>query len=298
MKWFILALFIVSATVVHLRGRVRHRLARQALDHSTFTAPVNCFMYAFSTVPNTPYLPLAAFPQLQRLQDNWEQIRDEAARLFDAGHIKVAGAYNDAGFNSFFKSGWKRFYLRWYDVEHASARQLCPLTTSLVRDIPGLKAAMFAALPPGAKLPRHRDPYAGSLRYHLGLITPNSPDCYIDVDGERYHWKDGEAVIFDETFIHYAENRTDVNRIILFCDIERPLKYRWAQAVNRFFSMLLLRSATSPNQEGDRTGFINRIFGGVYAVRRFGKAIKKKNKTLYYVLKWLLVAAIFALIFL
>lgn len=298
MKWFILALFIVSATVVHLRGRVRHRLARQALDHSTFTAPVNCFMYAFSTVPNTPYLPLAAFPQLQRLQDNWEQIRDEAARLFDAGHIKVAGAYNDAGFNSFFKSGWKRFYLRWYDVEHASARQLCPLTTSLVRDIPGLKAAMFAALPPGAKLPRHRDPYAGSLRYHLGLITPNSPDCYIDVDGERYHWKDGEAVIFDETFIHYAENRTDVNRIILFCDIERPLKYRWAQAVNRFFSMLLLRSATSPNQEGDRTGFINRIFGGVYAVRRFGKAIKKKSKTLYYVLKWLLVAAIFALIFL
>ena len=56
MKWFILALFIVCATVVHFRGRVRHRFSRQALDHSTFTAPLNCFMYAFSSVPNQPYL--------------------------------------------------------------------------------------------------------------------------------------------------------------------------------------------------------------------------------------------------
>jgi len=298
MKWFILALFVVSAMAVHYRGRVRHRFSRQALDHSTFTAPINCFMYAFSAVPNRPYLPLEDFPQLRVLQDRWQDIRAEAARLFEAGHIKVAGAYNDAGFNSFFKSGWKRFYLKWYDTEHPSARELCPVTTALVRDIPGLKAAMFTALPPGSKLPRHRDPYAGSLRFHMGLITANSPECYIDVDGERYYWKDGEAVMFDETFIHYAENRTGVNRIILFCDIERPMKYRWAQAVNRFFSLLLLRSAASPNQEGDRTGGINRIFGAVYAVRRLGKRIKKQNRTLYYVLKWLLVAAIFALVFL
>ena len=36
----------------------------------------------------------------------------------------------------------------------------------------------------------------------------------------------------------------------------------------------------------------------VYAVRRFGKALKKKSKPLYYLSKWALVAAIFALIFL
>ena len=62
MKWFILALFIVCATVVHFRGRVRHRFSRQALDHSTLTAPLNCFMYAFSSVPNQPYLDLKDFP--------------------------------------------------------------------------------------------------------------------------------------------------------------------------------------------------------------------------------------------
>ena len=63
-------------------------------------------------------------------------------------------------------------------------------------------------------------------------------------------------------------------------------------------SAALLRAAAAPNQEGDRTGGINRIFGTVYAVRRFGKAIKKKNETLYYILKWLLVLGIAALIFL
>ena len=58
----------------------------------------------------------------------------------------------------------------------------------------------------------------------MGLITPNSPDCYINVDGETYYWRDGEAVVFDETFIHYAENKTDQNRIILFADVERPMR--------------------------------------------------------------------------
>ncbi len=65
---------------------------------------------------------------------------------------------------------------------------------------------MFAELPVGGVLNPHRDPYAGSLRYHLGLITPNDDRCYIDVDGERYSWRDGQGVVFDETFIHTARN--------------------------------------------------------------------------------------------
>jgi beta-hydroxylase len=32
---------------------------------------------------------------------------------------------------------------------------------------------MFAMLPANGSLNPHRDPFAGSLRYHLGLITPN-----------------------------------------------------------------------------------------------------------------------------
>jgi beta-hydroxylase len=172
--------------------------------------------------------------------------------------------------------------------------KLCPRTTELVQSIGSIKAAMFAELPPGSKLVRHRDPYAGSYRYHLGLDTPNDAGCYINVDGESYHWRDGEAVMFDETFIHYAENTTDKNRIILFCDIERPMKYRWAAAFNAWFSRTVMSAAGAPNDAGDRTGGINRLFTRIYKIRLRGKELKKRNRKRYYMEKWAIFGGLLA----
>ncbi|MGY4178276.1 beta-hydroxylase [Bradyrhizobium sp. USDA 4518] len=221
-----LYVLVASTLYVHFRGKQRLRFARQLGDHSTYLAPYNVLMYAGSAVPNTPVIPVEQFPELKKLSDNWETIRDEATRLFDEGFIRAAAKNNDWGFYSFFKSGWKRFYLKWYDDFLPSARTLCPKTVELLNSIPNVHGAMFAMLPPGGKLGAHRDPFAGSLRYHLGLVTPNSNQCRILVDGVECVWRDGEAFMFDETFIHSAENKTDVNRIILFCDVERPMKVR------------------------------------------------------------------------
>lgn len=287
-KWLLVTGFVASALHVHLRGRVRHGVLRQISDHSNFLAPMNSFMLLFSRVPRTPYLSPSHFPDLAPLTAQWEAIRDEAVAMQSAGAIKASAQLDDVGFNSFFKTGWKRFYLKWYDDAHPSAATLCPKTTALLRSIPSVKAAMFAELPPGGRLVRHRDPYAGSIRYHLGLVTPADPACYIDVDGERYYWKDGEAVVFDETFIHYAENKTDCNRIILFCDIERPMRFRWAQAVNHFFAKHLVAAAASPNSAGDKTGGLNRVFVHVMKARLFFKRLKAWNKRVYYAGKWVL----------
>src|SRR5204862_573061 len=225
--FIVMYLFAASAMVVHFRGRLRLRFARQLLDHSTFIAPYNVLMYLFSAVPNKPVLSARALPELDKLRDNWEVIREEAVKLFDEGHIRAALANNDWGFHSFFRSGWKRFYLKWYEDFLPSAKTLCPKTVELLNSIDSIHGAMFAVLPPGGKLGQHRDPYAGSLRYHLGLVTPNAETCSIVIDGTPYHWRDGEAVIFDETYIHSAENRSGIPRLILFCDIERPLAPRW-----------------------------------------------------------------------
>jgi beta-hydroxylase len=294
-KLIIIAVYVLSIAYVHLRGKVRHKLGRQLSDHSTFLAPINCFLYLFSKVPSRPYLDPAGFPELKPLQDNWEEIRTEALALLRAGEIKKSETPNDVGFNSFFKTGWKRFYLKWYGDNHPSAVELCPRTTELLNSIGSIKAAMFAELPPGSRLVRHRDPYAGSLRYHLGLETPNDPGCYINVDGQDYHWRDGEPVMFDETFIHYAENKTDQNRVILFCDVERPLKYRWATAFNRWFSRNVMSAAASPNDANDKTGGINRFFTKIYGIRLRGKALKKTNRTRYYLEKWAIFGGLLAL---
>jgi beta-hydroxylase len=167
----------------------------------------------------------------------------------------------------------------------------------MLEKIPSVKAAMFALLPPGSKLNPHRDPFAGSLRYHLGLVTPNADTCRIVVDGEPYAWRDGEPVMFDETFIHTAENRSDVTRIILFCDVERPLNNPVIRAINHFVKMTLIRASQTENAPGDRVGVLNHVFNAAYRVRLIGKAIKKKSRVAHYTLKWLILGGLLYLIF-
>ena len=296
-KFILLYVYIASTMYVHYRGRVRHGFFRQVTDHSTLMAPYNALMYLFSAVPNRPYVEISGFPELAPLAENWQTIRREAQQLLDSGRIRSAATYNDLGFNSFFKTGWKRFYVKWYDEPLPSAKSLCPRTTELVESIPGINAAMFALLPPRTKLGAHRDPFAGSLRYHLGLVTPNSDLCRIVVDGEPYVWRDGEPVMFDETFIHIAENRSDVTRIILFCDIERPLRTRLVRALNHFVKTTLIRESQTENVPGDRVGLLNHIFNAVYRVRLIGKAIKRRSRVAHYTLKWLIFGGLLYLIF-
>jgi len=215
-QFVVLYVFAAAALMVHFRGRDRLSFTRQLTDHSTLLAPFNVLMYVFSALPNRPVLPTTSIPDLAKLRDNWEIIRDEALESFDQGRIKAADSYNDFGFNSFFRSGWKRFYLKWYDEPLQSAKAMCPRTVALLNSMPSIKGAMFATLAPTSRLVRHRDPYAGSLRYHLGLVTPKTPgECRIFVDGNPYTWHDGEDLLFDETFVHYAENTTSETRI--FC---------------------------------------------------------------------------------
>lgn len=296
-KFFLLIDYIISITYTHLRGKDRLKLIRQLTDHSSLMAPVNIVMYLCSAVPKTPYLDASYFPELKLLRDNWETIRDEAAKLYQEGYIKASDKYDDIGFNSFFRKGWKRFYLKWYQDPIDSAKSLCPKTLSLIQQIPNLNAAMFTLLPKNSYLSKHRDPYAGSLRYHLGLITPNSTDCSIFVDGEPYYWQDGKDVIFDETYLHYAENNTDQDRIILFCDIQRPLHTRFARWFNRFFSSTIMKASASKNLPFEKVGFINQIFGHIYKIRLAGKKLKSYNKTLYKIVKYTLYLAILYKIF-
>lgn len=292
----VLGYLATSIYYVHSRGRVRHKFFRQLQDHSSFMAPINYILYRNSAIIDQPYLPLSAFPEIQPLLDNWETIRDEGESL--QGLIKGSDKKDDAGFNSFFKTGWKRFYLKWYGDSHPSAAELCPKTTELLNTIPSVKAAMFTELPVGSRLVKHRDPYAGSLRLHIGLRTPNDDRCFISVDGQTYSWRDGEAVIFDETYIHHAENNAETDRLILFCDIERPMRNNWSAAFNRWFSKKVMAAAASPNTDSDDTGLINRLFGKVYVIREKGKALKKKNRLLYNLVKWPLLALPLILFFL
>ncbi|HAT32774.1 MAG TPA: lipid A hydroxylase LpxO [Janthinobacterium sp.] len=298
MKWAVAAFYLFAVLHLHLRGKVRLPLLRQLFDHSSFMAPINLFMHLFSAVPARPYLALDQFAELAPLQDHWVTIRAEAQELMARQKIKAADNNDDAGFNSFFKNGWKRFYLKWYDASHPSAEMLCPRTCALLRAIPSVKAAMFAELPPGGKLNPHRDPYAGSLRYHLGLATPNDERCFIEVDGQRHSWRDGQAVLFDESYLHWAVNGSESDRIILFCDVERPLRHAWMRALNGWLGRTMMTAASSPNQTGDQTGALSRLFRISFVMGRHRRRFKAWNRGAYRLAKAVLIVAAAALIIL
>jgi beta-hydroxylase len=269
---------------------VRHRWFKQVFDHSALLAPLNVLLYLLSRVPTRPYVPVDTIAGLRDLETHWQEIRDEAQAL--ERRIKAAEFNDDAGFNSFFKEGWKRFYLKWYEVSPPSAARYCPRTVELLRQVPAIKAALFAELPRGAKLNPHRDPYAGSLRYHLGLATPNDDRCRIWVDGEQYSWRDGQGVIFDETYIHWVRNDTDSDRLILLCDVERPLRTRWGQALNQAFSRHVMSAAAAPNEAGDRTGAIGRLFRIAFVTGQYRRRYKRWSPAAYQVTRVVLIAAV------
>lgn len=296
-KLLTLYIYIISIAYINLRGKVRPKALGKWIDHAVFLGPINLLMYLFSKVPTKPFIDLREFPDSAKLRENWQVIRDEARALVEQGYIKASADHDDAGFNSFFNKGWKRFYLKWYEDFLPSAEKLCPKTIEVLKTVSGINGAMFTLLPKRGELTEHRDPFAGSLRYHLGLITPNSDKCRIYVDGVAYHWQDGKDVLFDETYIHSAKNETDMDRIILFCDVARPLKTKLMTQMNRLFCKYIMSGSATKNLETDRVGFINKFYKYYRQLGQSGKQLKRKNKSLYYLFKYTAISGLVYLIF-
>lgn len=267
-------------------------------------SPFNCALYIFTK----PFAKRAVihvsdapeyFESFKVLQDNWEVMREEALKLREEGYFaavsdKDSKSYYDLGFRTFYKYGWSKFYLYWYGQTLNSAKRTCPKTVEILSKCPAVKGAMFSILPAGSKLTRHLDPVASSLRYHLALETPHNEKCFINVNGEDILWKNGEHFVFDETYLHYANNNTDQDRIILLCDVERPMG-----ALGKLFNLIyvqFLKLSVVPNTSEDQRGLINRIFSLLSPALSASKRLKEKNLFLYKCLKHTVNGTLLALI--
>jgi beta-hydroxylase len=120
------------------------------------------------------------------------------------------------------------------------------------------------------------------------------------VDGEMHARRDGKDVVFDETYVHWAENRTDQTRVILFADVERPLKSRLMNAVNKRVGAFMGSITASPNSDDgkEQVGFVNRMFALNQRGRERTRRFKKANPTLFRLLKYVGIVLAIWLIFL
>ncbi len=291
--FIVFAYVLGSITYVYaFRGTQRYSSFKEYIRKGwPFTSPLNSFLYLFTQKrAKKPIMNFSDFPELNIIKENWEVIREEAIalknqNLFDQTTDKNSDSYYDLGFRTFYKYGWSKFYLTWYGSTHNSAKRLMPKSTALLEKVKCVNGSMLTILPPGSQLTRHLDPMACSLRFHLGLSTPNDDKCFINIDGQNYSWRDGEALVFDETFLHYAQNNTDSDRLILMCDVDRPMT-SWIGYFFNWFYKLIARQSVVPNTSEDKRGFINKIFSTLSPALAKSKTLKETNRPLYLLLKY------------
>jgi aspartyl/asparaginyl beta-hydroxylase (cupin superfamily) len=178
----------------------------------------------FSLVGNQAILDTTLFPWIASIESEWRSVRaelDEVLKFrdglpnFQDISIEQKAITDD--------DRWKTFFFYGYGARNDLNCQICPATSRVLERIPGMKTAFFSILFPGKHIPRHRGPYNGVLRYHLGLMVPEPENCRLVVGGIETRWQEGKSIVFDDSFQHEAWNDSDKMRVVLFVDFLRPL---------------------------------------------------------------------------
>jgi beta-hydroxylase len=182
------------------------------------------------------------------LVTNWQAIRKEGEALTN----EMTNIKGDLFFTHIADDQWKKKYLKWYGEIDPHMRLHCPVTVSILDKYPTVHLAMFSLLKSGGRILPHAGPFRGSIRVHVGLATPNDPDCYINIGKERYFWKDGEVIAFDDTYRHEVFNNTDKDRLILFLDVERAMKKPSATRKNQWLIKYIAPLTARANSRRER----------------------------------------------
>lgn len=182
------------------------------------------------TVQNKPMnLSKDYFPCHKNIEnpETFKHIKDEVVELLKESNIKCFTKYYNVTVDPHDSDKTKCW--KWYPIldlngwsRHAVAN--LPFTTAILQSCPYIKSASLSILEPFSEITPHRGYMKGLLRYHLGIIVPDVPDAekpYIVCGGEKYIWKEGEGVIFDDMYIHYVKNNSQYRRVVLFVDILR-----------------------------------------------------------------------------
>ncbi|WP_374674581.1 aspartyl/asparaginyl beta-hydroxylase domain-containing protein [Ideonella sp.] len=191
------------------------------------------FFY-FPELPSPPYHDPFLQPWAATLQAHWQAIRDEAlAVLAEPGQLSAfldfpAGAKVDDYVGGAGPApAWDAYFFyrhgQRYDAHHAR----CPRTSALLDSIELCRIegqapeVCYSVLAPGSHIKPHYGVTNTRLVFHLPLVVP--PDCALHViDAGEHAWREGEPMMFDDTFQHEAWNRSDRVRVILLMDCWNP----------------------------------------------------------------------------
>lgn len=214
------------------------------IEPSLVALPISLIFKAF--LRNPPFLDAdREFPKHKLIEENWETIREEL-------EIVLRNSQNIPKFHEMDsiqkyisdkdETPWRVFVFKAYDNWMEQNCEQAPKTTEILRQFPEITSAMFSILEGKKHIPPHYGFYKGVLRYHLGLIVPDDQPCYIINGGQKYTWKEGKGVLFDDTFRHEVWNESDHTRVVLFCDVYRERMPWLLRVLNRWVYQMRVKS--------------------------------------------------------
>ena len=132
--------------------------------------------------------------------------------------------------------GWRILNIKAGTEYSPIAKTHFPHLVSLLKKTPEIKSCVISVLQPGIGIPIHVGYYKGMLRYMVATHVPKERDkVFLCVNGKKYKWKEGEGVLWDDTFPHKVYNQTDENRIIIYMDVVRPFRNSYLHSINNWF---------------------------------------------------------------
>lgn len=198
--------------------RIRASINTQTGHFSTTVRP-NPQGFTFAGITSKPWHNPADFPWVADFEAAVDAITEEATNVLKLHSGKVEN-YFYAGLDGDF---WKSFKLATRHEPVEDNLRLCPVTARLLQSIPGypsFRDAMFSILEPGGIIRPHRDVSNVFLTMHLPLMVPGNG--FMEVGGLTREWRRGEAMIFDSSYHHQAQNRSDGMRVVLLVDFLHP----------------------------------------------------------------------------
>jgi aspartate beta-hydroxylase len=185
-------------------------------------------------LPDQPWFAREQFPFLQRIEQATQDIREELLGVLadDSDFIPYVDMPDNAPAADIFRElnhspNWSAYHLYRHGQRVEAHCRRCPRTAALFESLPLMRIPehspeiLFSVLRPRTHIPPHTGVINGRLTVHLPLIVPENCGA-LRAGDEARSWREGECLIFDDSFVHEAWNQSEQTRVVLIFDVWNP----------------------------------------------------------------------------
>lgn len=183
-------------------------------------------------LPSSPWFDPSLLPWLPQLEAAFPAMREDALAVLAArdGVQPFLTAPEGASLEPYLGGGprarWDAFFFYRDGQRHADNATQAPRTSAALESLPLVRIRehapeiCFSILAPGTHIKPHHGVTNARIVVHLPLVVPEG--CTLTVGGDEREWREGQALAFDDTFLHEARNASTETRVILLMDAWNP----------------------------------------------------------------------------